>query len=84
MENNDETPVGPVSLWVVTLIWASVLGFLMTGLASLGHAQALPANCGYTVNSGTYGTWPGGYQAWVELNNLSGETATDFEIQIGI
>lgn len=41
-------------------------------------------SCGYAVRSGTYSVWPGGYQAWVDVKNISGETATDFEVLIDI
>ena len=42
------------------------------------------ASCGYAVRSGTYSIWPGGYQAWVDVKNVSGETATDFKVLIDI
>jgi GH35 family endo-1,4-beta-xylanase len=41
-------------------------------------------SCGYAVRSGTYSIWPGGYQAWVDVKNVEGETATDFEVLIDI
>ncbi len=50
--------------------------------ASLQQAVSTPpvSSCGYTLTSGTYTTWPGGYQAWVELKNVSGPVATTFEV----
>src|SRR5688572_11211771 len=38
------------------------------------------SSCGYSSSDGTYTTWPGGYQAWVELKNVSGPIATTFEV----
>ena len=38
------------------------------------------SSCGYSLTQGTYTTWPGGYQAWVELKNVSGPVATAFEV----
>lgn len=59
-------------------LWKSICaGALAFALA--GQAQAADG-CGYRVASGTYATWPGGYQAWVEIDNQSGETATSFEV----
>lgn len=42
------------------------------------------ASCGYQVTSGTYSIWPGGYLAWVDVSNVSGEPATDFDVLIDI
>jgi endo-1,4-beta-xylanase len=41
-------------------------------------------SCGYQVSTGTYGSWPGGYQAWVELKNVSGPVATEFDVLVDI
>jgi endo-1,4-beta-xylanase len=51
-------------------------------------AQALvsaPSNtCGVTLATGTYGAWPGGYQAWVELQNSSGPVITQFKVLLDL
>lgn len=46
--------------------------------------EAPSTGCGSTVEAGTYAIWPGGYQAWVNLTNLSGATATDFEVLLDL
>lgn len=43
-----------------------------------------PAGCGYQVSSGTYAVWPGGYQGWVELENVAGEVGTTFEVLVDV
>jgi endo-1,4-beta-xylanase len=49
---------------------------------SLQQAVSTPpvSSCGYSLTNGTYTTWPGGYQAWVELKNAAGPVATTFEV----
>jgi hypothetical protein len=42
------------------------------------------ASCGYAVRNGTYSAWPFGYKAWVEIKNVSGETATDFQVLLDV
>lgn len=42
------------------------------------------ANCGYQATTGTYSVWPGGYLAWVDVKNVSGQSATDFEVLIDV
>ncbi len=44
----------------------------------------LESSCGYELGHGTYTIWPGGYQAWVDVKNVSGETATDFEVFVDV
>ena len=44
----------------------------------------LADSCGYELTDGTYATWPGGYQAWVSLENVSGPTATHFEVLVDV
>ncbi len=41
-------------------------------------------SCGFVVTSGTYTTWQGGYQAWVELKNVSGEAASQFTVFLDV
>ncbi len=49
------------------------------------HALTAPSNtCGVTLTSGTYGTWPGGYQAWVQLGNQSGPVVTRFQVLVDV
>lgn len=76
----------------------SLLGFaaLAVGCAnpegepgeSVGVAsQALTgfsSSCGFSLQTGTYGTWPGGYQGWVELRNESGPVATEFDVLVDV
>lgn len=52
-------------------------------VASTAAAQSV-GGCGYTVQTGTYGTWPGGYQGWVKLTNASGQVATDFSLLVDV
>jgi len=59
----------------------TALGLLAA--ASPAAAQSI-GSCGYQVETGTYTTWPGGYQAWVELTNESGEVATDFSLLVDV
>ena len=42
------------------------------------------STCGYRVSTGTYSSWPGGYQAWVELKNESGPVATEFDVLVDV
>jgi len=50
--------------------------------ASLAQAvSSVPvSSCGYSLSNGTYTTWPGGYQAWVDVKNVAGPVATTFEV----
>jgi endo-1,4-beta-xylanase len=50
----------------------------LTAVAPAGNA------CGFEVSSGTYSSWPGGYQGWVELRNVSGPIATEFEVLLDV
>jgi GH35 family endo-1,4-beta-xylanase len=46
-------------------------------------APAIPTSqtgCGYQVTSGLYSSWPGGYQAWVDVTNVSGANGTKFTV----
>ncbi|RYZ02733.1 MAG: carbohydrate-binding protein [Myxococcales bacterium] len=54
------------------------------GRATQALTGATPSNCGYTLSSGAFGTWPGGYQAWVELRNVSGPVATTFQVLVDV
>lgn len=47
-------------------------------------APSLADSCGYEVTDGTYGKWPNGYQAWVELHNVEGATGVDFEVLVDV
>ncbi len=51
-----------------------------------GHVPppATPNSCGYQVSTGTYHAGRHGYHAWVKLRNISGETATDFELLLDL
>lgn len=52
-------------------------------VASTAAAQSA-GGCGYTVQTGTYGTWPGGYQGWVKVTNVAGQVATDFSLLVDV
>jgi GH35 family endo-1,4-beta-xylanase len=41
-------------------------------------------SCGYRLSTGMYSSWPGGYQAWVELKNVSGPVATEFDVLVDV
>lgn len=64
-----------------TLSALSAVGVL--AVASSAAAQSV-GGCGYTVQTGTYGTWPGGYQGWVKVTNVSGQVATDFSLLVDV
>jgi GH35 family endo-1,4-beta-xylanase len=64
-----------------TLPALAAMGLL--ALASSASAQSV-GGCGYTVQTGTYSTWPGGYQGWVKLTNTSGQVATDFSLLVDV
>jgi endo-1,4-beta-xylanase len=59
---------------------------LMSGLAADSYAKkSTPVNepvdaCGYALSSGTQAMSRKGYHGWVAVNNVSGETAKDFEV----
>src|SRR4051812_27958570 len=55
----------------------------LSAIASTAAAQSV-GGCGYTVQTGTYGTWPGGYQGWVKVTNVSGQVATDFSLLVDV
>jgi endo-1,4-beta-xylanase len=59
----------------------TAMGF--SAIASTAAAQSI-GGCGYTVQTGTYGTWPGGYQGWVKVTNVSGPVATDFSLLVDV
>jgi hypothetical protein len=52
-------------------------------IASTAAAQSV-GGCGYSVQTGTYGTWPGGYRVWVKVSNVSGQVATDFSLLVDV
>ena len=64
-----------------TLPALAAMGFF--AIASTAAAQSV-GGCGYTVQTGTYGTWPGGYQGWVKVTNVSGPVATDFSLLVDV
>jgi endo-1,4-beta-xylanase len=64
-----------------TLSALTVMGSI--AVASTAAAQSA-GGCGYTVQTGTYSTWPGGYQGWVKLSNVSGQVATDFSLLLDV
>ena len=81
--------VEPVA--VATALWLLGCGSGQPAEERAGtSAQLLTAatpsgnSCGYQVSTGTYGSWPGGYQAWVELKNVSGAVATEFDVLVDV
>lgn len=56
------------------------------GSQNQAATQAAPPTegCGYRAETGTYSVWPGGYQAWVKLTNVSGATGVEFETLLDI
>jgi endo-1,4-beta-xylanase len=81
---------------VLRTVLAATLAFTIAGCSETGGAdeeksmarveQAASAatSCGYSVSTGTYSKWPSGYQAWVELGNVSGATGTTFELLLDV
>ncbi len=65
----------------VTLPVLTAMGLF--AIASTAAAQSV-GGCGYTVQTGTYTTWPGGYQGWVKVSNVSGQVATDFSLLVDV
>lgn len=63
---------------------APELGRSIQGIAEGPPQTPVSTSCGYELSSGTYSIWPGGYQAWVRLKNVSGPTATDFEVLLDV
>jgi endo-1,4-beta-xylanase len=59
----------------------TVLGSI--AIASTAAAQSV-GGCGYTVQTGTYATWPGGYQGWAQVTNVAGQVATDFSLLVDV
>jgi endo-1,4-beta-xylanase len=53
---------------------------------SRGHVpqEPTPHSCGYRLSTGTFHAGRHGYHAWVKLLNVSGETATDFEVSLDL
>lgn len=47
-------------------------------------APAPNEGCGYRVETGTHSTWPGGYQAWVKVTNVSGATGVGFNVLLDL
>ncbi|HEX7025609.1 MAG TPA: endo-1,4-beta-xylanase [Gammaproteobacteria bacterium] len=66
---------------VVSLLHSILKGFKPQPASSPSGPED---GCGYQVSSGTYSIWPGGYLAWVDVKNVSGATATDFEVLIDV
>jgi hypothetical protein len=48
------------------------------------HADEFSDSCGYELSHGTYSVWPGGYQAYGFLKNVSGKTGVAFEVLMDI
>lgn len=48
------------------------------------EVDPLESSCGFEVTTGTYTTWPGGYQAWVQVTNVSGVAATEFTVLLDL
>ncbi len=72
-----------MSTRLLPLIGAASLLAFSSGL----YAQTTnPGNCGYSVNSGIYATWPNptSYQGWSAVVNKTGETATSFKILLDV
>jgi GH35 family endo-1,4-beta-xylanase len=42
------------------------------------------SGCGYELTTGAYSSWPGGYQAWVQLNNRTGAVGTSFQVLLDV
>lgn len=47
-------------------------------------AGDLSDSCGYEIEHGTYSIWPGGYQAYGFVKNVSGETGLEFEVLMDV
>ena len=69
-----------------TIIRALLPALTAVGSLAIGSAASAQSvgGCGYTVQTGTYGTWPGGYQGWVKVTNVSGQVATDFSLLVDV
>ncbi|TVZ38845.1 GH35 family endo-1,4-beta-xylanase [Alteromonadaceae bacterium 2753L.S.0a.02] len=52
--------------------------------AMAGVQEAGQYTCGYSLSTGTYNVWNTGYQAYVNLKNEYGITATDFDIYLDV
>ncbi|HYD40393.1 MAG TPA: endo-1,4-beta-xylanase [Anaeromyxobacter sp.] len=42
------------------------------------------SGCGYELTTGAYSSWPGGYQAWVQLTNRGGAVGTSFQVLLDV
>lgn len=69
-----------------TIARTTLSALTVTGLIAIASTAAAQSvgGCGYTVQTGTYGTWPGGYQGWVKVTNVSGQVATDFSLLVDV
>lgn len=83
--------------WQARLALTTTTAVLLAGCAtegdgednviSVGQAatQAISEfTCGYEIETGTYTTWPGGYQAWVRVKNVSGAVGTGFSVFLDV
>ena len=54
------------------------------GIARMQQAleDPLASSCGYQVEAGLYASGKKGYQAWLEVTNVSGDPATEFSVFI--
>lgn len=59
---------------------------LLAFSSGLAAQTTNPGNCGYTVNSGLYATWPNptSYQGWSAVANKTGEVAKSFQILLDV
>jgi GH35 family endo-1,4-beta-xylanase len=45
---------------------------------------AVASGCGYELSTGVYSRWPGGYQAWVQLDNRTGALGKSFQVLLDV
>ena len=61
---------------------------LTAGAVTPAYAQTVDGGsvngCGYTVTTGTTATWPNGYIGWVDITNVSGDAAAQFEVLLDV
>ncbi len=77
------TALSMASPTVLSTALAALTALGLLASSSTARAQSV-GGCGYTVQTGTYATWPGGYQGWIKLNNVSGQVGTDFSLLMDI
>jgi GH35 family endo-1,4-beta-xylanase len=52
--------------------------------AAKAAPAAVASGCGYELTTGAYSSWPGGYQAWVQLDNRAGAVGTSFQVLLDV